>query len=310
MKQFVKKIIIFCIPFLLMATILFIIPFNKQFGYLYIKGSCFNRGAFIYDRVFENNNPVDVAFIGTSHTLNAINDSLLETTFPNTNFSNIAYCWQGINMEYVLLKDVITQKHPDKIVFEVREREEQISHKMFPYIADNNDIWQQPFLSNPSCFGNVLTALATRVEMQTKQKHVILNNNVTNKKFGFEARGEFASISDLEKSKQVQFNNYNNSTGKLMNDTLSGYTLFYFEKMMQLCTQYNVQIYFIYLPNYGGVLAESINISSYKKYGTVLLPPDSIMNNKNNWANTSHLNSKGAQLLTTWLADNLFNDLP
>lgn len=310
MKQFLNKILIFCIPFLIMAIILFVLPFNKQFGYLYIKGSCFNRGAFIFDRVFESNKPVDVAFIGTSHTLNAINDSLLETTFPNTNFSNIAYCWQGINMEYVLLKDIITQKHPDKIVFEVREREEQISHKMFPYIADNNDIWQQPFLSNPSCFGNVLTALTTRVEMQTKQKHIILNNNTAHKKFGFEARGEFASNSDLEKSKQVQFNNYNTSTGNLANDTLSGYTLFYFEKMMQLCNQNNVQIYFIYLPNYGGELAEPINIASYKKHGSVLLPPDSIMNNKNNWANTSHLNSNGAQLITTWLADHLFNDLP
>ena len=77
MKRFIKNILILIIPFLVGVLLIFKAPYSKEFAYSFRKNVDCNT-SWIYYRLFQNNKPIDVAFMGTSHTGCGINDSLIE----------------------------------------------------------------------------------------------------------------------------------------------------------------------------------------------------------------------------------------
>lgn len=302
MKRFLFKIVIFILPFMVAAIILLQMPIDKKFAYTTIENSCYNRGAYVYSRIFENPEPIDVAFIGTSHTMCAINDSILTASSPNYTYANVTFCWQGVNTEYVILKDLLKHKSPKFVVFEVREREENVSNKVFPYIADGEDIFAQPYFKNKSTWGNFFNAIFTRVDALRTNNEIIIDSLKQHKLFGYEPRGETADVQSLQQMAKNQLKNYNKVNGRYLNDTLSGYTAYYFEAMMQLCKEYNAQPIFLYLPNYGDILKKPINSATYEKYGKIIAPPPYLMKAYENWSDGSHVNELGAYRISVVLS--------
>src|ERR1035437_9615834 len=142
MKQIILRIILFFSLMIIPFVALFIAPYFEEFAWHYIQNDCYNHGAWIYDRINHNQTPIDIAFIGSSHTIHAFQDKTIEQKLgTGYHVSSMGYCRYGRNLQYTLLRMLLEHKNPKYVVIEVHEDEEKNSHDIFPYLAKTNDLF-------------------------------------------------------------------------------------------------------------------------------------------------------------------------
>ena len=171
MKKLALKILRFCILPITVAVACFFIPVPRIFYYNYIKDDCYNHGAWIYDRMARNNTPVDVAFIGSSHTIHSFNEPQIEKELPGLHLANFGYCRMGRNLQYVLLKDILKYKKPRLVIIELSEEESKNSHDIFPYLAKNKDLLLSKSAVNRDYFSDLYHGFVTRIDA-VKQTYI------------------------------------------------------------------------------------------------------------------------------------------
>lgn len=297
MQKFLKKIALFLTPLILGLIVIYMSPVDKKDAYCYIKGSCYNRGEWMYHRMFEDSTDIDIAFLGTSHTMCGVQDSMLNSNEDHVNVANLAFCWQGLNFQYVILQDLLANKKPSMIVFEVREQEENLNHTLFPYIASDKDLFEQPFMRNEKCLSNLYHAGRMRFDLKIEEPRAL---HPAYGKFGFSARGETADYAALH-DWQHQMEEKYGIGGEYHDAVMTVYIQHYFERMLALCKENGVEVKFLYLPDFGFVLDEPLNTDVYRACGELLIPPRSLFENPYYWADEGHLNTIGATQLTNWL---------
>ncbi len=307
MKRFLTYTGLFLLPFFIAVLVLWKVSYPRKFAYNYVEGSCFNRGQFVYDRLFESGRPIDIAFVGTSHTMNAINDSLIEREISNTGTSlryvaNISYCWEGLNGQYVIIKDLVEQKSPKIIVLEVRENEKKINHEVFPYICDTHDALSQPYFSNAACLINLYKSSIARFDLLNNGRKYLSVPPDTTMHFGHITNNDIPKPETLENERVVQWMNFG-LKGRLLDDHISDFSKFYFDRIVGLCKEKGIALYFLYLPGYGDILNEPLDAELYRNTGTLVIAPEEIRRDAGNWANTSHMNARGGNALSEWVGD-------
>jgi len=146
MKNLFLNSLILFLPFILALIFL---PVNKRFFYQGLKDDCSNHATWIYDRLYNNSKPMDIVFMGSSKTINGINDQLIGDTLNNgMGVINMGYCRLGNNLYYSFLKELIEVRKIKVLVMEVREDENRYSHPVFPYLASFSDVVCAPVLFN------------------------------------------------------------------------------------------------------------------------------------------------------------------
>ena len=118
MLKFTFKIAVFIL--VLFITILQW-PISKERMYKRLQNDCYGYAGWIYDRIYTNPNPVDIAFVGSSHTINGVDDKLINSKIQGKQVTNFGYCRPGRNLDYLMVRDLIEKKHPELIILEMRE---------------------------------------------------------------------------------------------------------------------------------------------------------------------------------------------
>lgn len=302
MKKLIKNIVIFLIP---IVVIIALLPVNKRLMYQGLKDDCFNHGIWIYDRIFNNPKPIDIAFIGSSHTINGINDKLISKESDLGEVVNLGYCRLGRNFSYVLLKELLLKKKPKYLVIEVREDEDRYSHPIFPYIAQSSDVFFANPLFNKDILTDLWTHLTYKIEISQDMfyKHEI-PVAIRTDDFGFASSKDTAAISTLEEIK-LKRSKPKYSMSKIEHDFYEKFAKVYLNKISELCIENNVKLVFLYLPGYGYSIEEPQEYETYIKLGEVLIPPKSILAGQANWHDENHLNQTGAKELSLWLNEQI-----
>ena len=65
-----------------------------------------------------------------------------------------------------------------------------------------------------------------------------------------------------------------------------------------------ISVVFLYLPRYGAPI-NSVDAEFYKTLGNIIKPPKAILDDPTIWFDNGHINAKGSQLTSTWLANYL-----
>ena len=134
MKKFIQYIAVFAIPFLLGTMILFLFPIDKNFRYHFVQGECDDKASWIYDRIFNQADNIDIVFSGASQISCAIMDESIERQLSKMGkelkVANLGYCRRGRDIQYVMLKDMFIAKKPKILIIEVAEDEPK---KVIPY---------------------------------------------------------------------------------------------------------------------------------------------------------------------------------
>lgn len=305
MKQLYVKFALFILPIFL---VLLLFPIDKLNVYKGIENDCMGRGKWIYDRLFENEKPIDILFLGSSHTLNSIDDkSITESLAKQRQIEvvNFGYCRSGRNLTYVLLQDVIANKNLNKLIIEVRENEDLYSHPMFPYLGDMGDVLLPVMLYNRDFASDYVDYLTYKIALIQES---VLNQDsvqVTDwRPYGFAPVPDTAELILMNEKKANRDPSVFDKS-EMERDFYLKFPRTYLEKIASTCEKHGIEMSFLYLPSFGWEMETPLEMNTYLKYGEVLIPPKSIFEDPNNWYDPNHLNGTGAQLVSNWLSTEL-----
>ncbi len=295
---------------------LFFIPLDKKFSYHFVRGECDNKASWIYHRIYEDTRGIDIVFSGASHTGSAIMDELISEEMGKAlnaeiNAVNLGYCRAGRDIQFVMLQDLFSEKHPEILVIDVTEDEPKKSHPVFPYLAESADLFGSCVLLNQRYFSAILKGVVIRFEYfksRIWQNSVSDTENISDK-FGYRSSQHIVSEQDLEDNRKIWEIRLSKTKAPLLRKLELFYSKHYIEKIVRLANDNNCKVFFLYLPESGSNLKQTLLLDYYQKFGEVIILPDDIINNKLNWKDATHFNDEGASKTSEFLNSYLTNYL-
>lgn len=301
MKKFVLHMFLFLLPVMAGWIIVVSKPLDKKRAYHYLTDDCEGRGAWMYRRIYESKEPVDIAFLGSSHTINGINDTLINQILGNSGSTqtacNLGYCRLGRDLTYVLMKHLIDQKKTKTFIIEVQTDEASHSHPVFPFLAESKDVLNPKTIFNKDYPNNVYSnSVAQWIHLrQNWMMEPYPNKYALSGNFGFTTNTFEADTNMLNQKKEKRFSDKNKShTWTRRINTPFPRT--WLKEVGELAKANGCTIYFLYLPPYGSPEPWPIEVDTYKQYGITWGLPDSLLSNKKNWYDGDHMNLRGANI--------------
>ena len=307
-RKFIYRVVRFSLLPIIGVVLLFVAPADKKYHFSYTHNNCLGQGTWIYNRLYEDSTPIDVAFVGSSHMTCAINDSLLERYFTDkgrtVHPANIGYCRLGRNLHAAFINQLYSRKRPKFIVLEVSEKENKIGHPEFGYFAETGDIFNPVWLLNHKLFVDIFDALYVRYN-RYREKLSCTYNSITPpaKQYGYIGSPEEANLDLLKLRKDKNTTEWKRASG-FSRWLDNQYPFTYIERIHDVVTLNESELVFLYLPTYG-TIPEPEEYRFYETNGILLIPPPEILNNPAHWKDVDHMNDKGAQELTYWLCRKL-----
>jgi len=297
MKKLFVQILCFLIPLLLLVLI---IPVEKRLKYEGLKDDCFNHALWIHDRIFLNEKDVDIAFLGSSQSLNGINDILLEEKMEGESVVNLAYCRLGRNLSYVLLRELLAEKSPRAVIIEVRWDENRFGHPIFPYLANSKDLIATNPLYYKGQFEDIYRNLVYKISRIQKSLFPEERPDYINWEHGHSSSPGAAELSILEKAKEK----ISQKSGQSWNRSFeTAFPKDYLRKCKELCDEKGVELYFLYVPEYGTLDKDPLEWDFYQSLGECLLTYHSMISDPALWHDPKHLNTAGAQIFSEEVAE-------
>ena len=314
MKKFIKNIAIFLLPSILFVVVLLIIPLNKEFAFHFIKGNCYNHGEWLYQRIFENQAPVDVAFIGSSRTLHAVNDKALGKTLSgktgsDLNVVNFGFCQQGRNFQYAVLKDLLKHKHPKLVIIEITEDERRSTHQSYPYIADARDIVFSPCL-NSYYWTDLVKAIAVRWEQLKFNLFFKTDLNSKNASlYGYSSIDRVVTNDELKQNREYWNKRILRDHKSFWGKFLDSYPKYFLEKTIDLLNEDSVEFCFLFIPTANVDIENSLFDSYYQQFGKCYYLKPSKYSDQSLWLDASHFNDEGSLKVIDELSEFVMDEL-
>lgn len=312
MKKFRVRLGIFLLPFVTATVILFTRSTDKRFAYHYIEGDCYNHGAWIYDRLYRNPAPVSMAFIGSSATIHSVNEEVIDSVLKkkkdlnNYSLCNLGYCRLGMNLNYVLTKDLVSNKNVKYLFLEVRSNEDYYSHPMFPFLAETKDVTAPVLLFNRDLFSDYYDAFKIRMDgVREKILYPAGSYPYDSTLYGYGRSDRTADSVLLDRIKKKRASDFAKRTMATATDFRLRFPLAYLEKILQLAHEQNIRVIFHYVQHYGSQYPEPQLAGYYKKHGELWIAPQEIFLPPENWMDENHLNDKGAKAYSEWLGEKI-----
>lgn len=278
------------------------VPLDKNFSYHFVQGECSNKASWMYHRIFEDKRDIDIVFSGASHTGCAIMDEYISKELgkksgTEVNVVNYGYCRGGRDIQYVMLKDLFSKKHPKVLVIDVSEDEPKKSHPVFPYLAESKDLFGSFVLFNQRYFSAIWKGIVVRFEsLKTKIWYgkVSLPTDLYSE-YAYLSSSEVVSDKDLEQNRKAWKKRLSKNKLPLLRQLELNYSKHYLEKIVRLASDNNCKVLFLYLPESGSHLGQPLLMQYYRQYGDVIILPENIVQNKSNWKDAGHFNDTGAR---------------
>lgn len=311
MKKFLTQLFLFCLPLIAAWIVVLNVSVSKEFSYNYIKDECEGAGQWMYSRLYLQGRPADIVFIGASRTMRAVDDSLLQLYYDssgvNLKILNAGFCRFGRDMFTLIAEDVINTQHGmSKLVFEVNEREGSGNHPIYWTLADTKDLLYPESFVNQSYFPNIYSGTLLRLDYLRSAALSTSSGIVpSGKYFGCLHTDVIAGEKDMDDAAAYcAKGKYCNPPGSWENFQLS-YNKAWIERLSNSCKAQNVELVFLFLPQYGCSNCPPRELEFYQRFGSVLIPPGEILENRNNWSDHDHLNNSGSTAITKWLFEEL-----
>jgi hypothetical protein len=283
-----------------------------------------NRVRWIYERIWFDPAPIDVAIIGPSRSGAGVSSPRLEADLAATGHPlrtvNFSLPENGRDLNWVILEQLLSTKHPRLIVIGVLEKPSRFGHPAYKYVAPAIDVIDPAYFGNLNYLSNLiylpyrqlrLTAarllpgafdLPTRFDpghyrgsnddttrsFQAADGHVVDRDHRVNK------TSLEAQVADFERGIRPPL------LGTAGRDVEFGDDRVYVARMARLATAHGARVAFLFLPYYTGPAAVQ-EMAHYARFGPLL--DGSFVANHDEWySDVAHLNHEGAIVLTDWLA--------
>jgi hypothetical protein len=266
------------------------------------------RLAQVYQRIVQDPRPIDVAFIGTSHTMNGIDDRGIEETLAKAGIqvhvANLGVIFMGRDLHLFLIKELLESKAPRLIVLEINEHEPPYGHPLMPYVASASDFFCCEFWTELN-FPKMLL-LFLKEQLHECLSFIWPSSSFTQRstldwQYGWLPinltwQPEVPHHSSL--GDKLENLRGGNRVRKVAYKILSKYGYQAVRQIVELAYLNHVKVVFLYLPEYAyATNPRSDDIRFYTDLGSVLFPPQNVVADRLNWWDFAHLNKTGSREL-------------
>lgn len=310
MKGFVKQLLFFFIPVLLVVIAVFLMPLDKQFAYNFVKGECSNHGKWIHDRLNLNPAPIDVAIVGTSvgwglFDDRALSNMLTEEKGKSVNVVNLSYCRPGFNMRALMVEEIIKAKHPKRIVIEIRRKPSRGGHHLYGFLATTEMMLNPATRLYQPFYTDLKNAVIVRWE---KIRGLVFPGKAyvaDRSKYGGSPNDVLVDQGKMEwiREKRRQSDPFKKET---LQETIHYYVYWKnMEYIKQLCEESGVALSFFYVNEFGMPVEQPKYIDRLEEIAPIWYAPDSIFHNPMLYADVVHFNRDGTNAITPFLFEHL-----
>ncbi|MCH8905355.1 MAG: hypothetical protein IIA45_15760 [Bacteroidetes bacterium] len=318
MKKFIIRTLLFIAPIITISGFVLFSPYDREFAFNYVrKDNDFHNSSWMYNKIFVDTSSIDAVFIGSSRTLNAVNDEYINKEFSKSkhqlnNIAAMGYYRPGRNVYYVLAKDILKYKQPKYLIIEVRLAESRFSHITFPVVAEARDIVYAPLFINHDYFPDLLYGLKMRYLYHREKLYPTLTIKAVewpNKAYGWIPYNRVENPAKLTRLKARAWYRHGpvneKSSSKYIRKIESLYAKQYLKKIYTLTKEANCKLVFLYLPSYGSNGIEPKERAIYERLGELWIPPIELFIDPAVYGDNNHLNLEGSDRLTKWLIKKL-----
>lgn len=308
------------------------LPHEKYLRYQALDIGTYAKARWIYERIHFDATPIDVAFFGTSHTLNGIDSKIVANELDArlgdaVHVTNFAMPHFGRDMHLTLIGELLRARKPGAIVIEVRESEARDGHPAVHYLADGMDLVRAPLLVNLRYFGNL-------ARLPYRQAHLFLKSGFP-RLFGaqttFDSRqyagahlnfalewprgGRRDAFKTQDELAQLRKESMRKHGGKL-DRTSALKTLVYYNasytnlrRAVEIAQDAGVEVFLLYLPDYGS-RPQPVDVAVYEPLAPIIYLKRESLYTGDIWFDLGHLNADGAERISREVAAHLAGLLP
>jgi len=306
------------------------IPHDPYVRWQMTTTEAFARLGWIYERTHFDPTPVDVAVVGTSHTMNGIDGLAVARGLADRGVrtadghcptvTNFAVPMFGRNMHYAVAREVLARK-PRLMVLEVLENETRKPHPLFYRVAATHDLVSAPVLLNTDFaldlmrlpWRQVVAGVETLAPAEFGLKRqwspadydgsTVDNTRVIN--VGGQAlTPPWTRVMPEERLKQESAAVMARKNLNFLPKSLARYEYAvpdrYVPGILDLARQAGTPVLLLYLPGYGRPAAP-YDMRLYD--GARMVAINDILARTDIWHDIDHLNAKGAALASARLAE-------
>lgn len=304
---------------LLALVVILCLPHDPSIRWSLLRDTDYIKAGWIFDRLNNSQTPVDVALIGTSHTLSGVDSVLLEQELsagqtPPIHVVNLALPHLGDDLHFLISHMLLKTKKPRLLIIETHQVNARAAHPAFGRLADVDNIVIAPF-GNPDSLDmlaqiprrqfryfinglwNAPTALPIADHWDDTYQLTLHDGRLTPPRLSSPAPAILLRDAARERLTLDQKALLYQKWGWLLWHYSDSYLL----RMINEARDDGVRTFFLYLPVFGtDVPPAATNLM--ERYGKILTPPAELMNDPSLWFDKEHLNHAGSQRLTSWLA--------
>lgn len=324
---------------LLLLAIMTVLPHDRYIRWQDQRFEAYARLGWMYERIHFDPTPIDVAFIGTSHSMNGIDGAAVQREMAaaaaaadasgracrgrrRLNVVNFAIPSYGRNLHWVIARELLRARPIRTLVVEVTENETRQAHPLFISVADAADVIGAPVLVN--------TRYLTDLLLLPMRQALLWAKTLAPAQFGLRRSFDPAGYDgpDVDNTRVVQVGGKALTrprerradplrldreaaailAGKrlhMLGNELEGYEYAvpnrYLPLILDLARARGVQVVFLYLPSYGMPPAP-LDPRPYEGRGEMLFVND-VLARPENWGDVNHLNQYGAAELSARLGN-------
>lgn len=302
-----------------------LLPHDPYIRWQAIKVEAYARLGWIFERIHFDPTPIDIAFIGTSHTMNGIDAEAFERQLSAATGScvhavNLAIPSYGRNLHWLLVRELLTHRQVRTLVIETFENETRKPHPLFAHVAEVADVLSAPVLININYLHDVVRLPWRQLSLWAE--------SLSPEAWGLRRRPDLADYdgSNVDNTRVV---NVGGIALTPLRDTAMApaaleaaaaaqradkrlhwlgprfadweYVLpnTYLRRILDLAHERGVEVVFLYLPGYGNPPAP---VDNRLYQGAPMLTANDVLARSDAWLDVNHLNMLGAARLTSRLA--------
>jgi len=303
------------------------LPHDKFLRYQALEDPIAPTAYWIYERIHFDPTPIDIAFIGTSRTGMSVHSGRLEEDLRargiRAKAANLHIVRNGVNMQYVVAKELLTTRKVKLLVVEMIEWEDRKPHPDFVYLADTADILGAPLVINTNFFSDLGRLPGRQLDLYFKTQlqaqglpaldfklppyegpnldHAQFIRTLDGVRHD---RDDTHSLAEMEAMRARQDREI---TPPLLPAALAGVefriTRYYEDRILELARAHDTPVLFFYPPRYGGP-AQPPPFQRYAGRYELINPWPAIQDYRL-WMDVQHVNWAGSQRVTDAVAEAL-----
>ena len=328
MRSFLSNFVLAAITAGLVLAAMVLLPHDRYIRWQDMRIEAYARLGWIYERIHFDPTPIDIAFIGTSHTMNGIDAAAVSEAIAQANsgsgstarvfnVTNFAIPMYGRNLQWLIARELLENRKVGMLVLEIFENETRKAHPLFVYPAEVSDIFDAPLFVNLNYFHDLVRLpyrqLSLFVKTQLPQQFGLRRHfdpshydgsTVDNTRFVQVHGGRLTPVRDWRLD-PVKLEAWRRSRARGKNlhmlsqrfDWLEyRYVRYYVMRILDLAQAKGVPVKFLYLPSYGQPDVP-YDTALYNGRGEIITVND-ILAKQENWGDVDHLNLFGAAELS------------